>query len=115
MNRIWLIVLVATVSGAILAGGASPQLEAITIDLIHRMPPDIATVGDDPFGQLVKYGYALFADTANEIGPTVSDPSKRFAGNNLACRNCHLQAGTQPMPCPWSAFGASSRNTARGR
>jgi hypothetical protein len=56
MNRTCLIVLVATVSGAILAAGASPQLQAITIDLIHRTPLDIATVGDDPFGQLVKYG-----------------------------------------------------------
>ena len=26
----------------------------------------------------------------------VSDPARRFAGNNLACQNCHLQGGTQP-------------------
>src|SRR5499427_8182908 len=66
------------------------------IDLTRWTPPDITTVADDPFGTLVKYGHALFTDTANEIGPMVSDTARRFAGNNLACQNCHLQGGTQP-------------------
>jgi thiosulfate dehydrogenase len=65
-------------------------------------------VADDPFGMLVKYGYALFTDTANEIGPKVSDPMRRFAGNNLACQNCHLQGGSQPYAMPligvWGQF-----------
>jgi thiosulfate dehydrogenase len=108
MTRIWLIALIATMSGANLVAGASPRSKLITIDLIQWTPPDIATVGDDPFGELVKYGHALFVDTANEIGPTVSDPSRRFAGNNLACQNCHLQAGTQPYAMPlvgiWGQF-----------
>src|ERR1700680_3357833 len=38
--------------------------EPVTIDLTRWTPPDIATVGDDPFGKLVKYGHALFTDTA---------------------------------------------------
>jgi thiosulfate dehydrogenase len=70
------------------------------IDLTQWAPPDITTVADDPFGRLVKYGHALFTDTANEIGPSVSDPAKRFAGNNLTCQNCHLQGGTQPYAMP---------------
>jgi thiosulfate dehydrogenase len=82
--------------------------EPVTIDLTHWIPPDIGTVGDDPFGRLVKYGHALFTDTSNEIGPAVSDTAKRFAGNNLACQNCHLQAGTQPYAMPmtgiWGQF-----------
>jgi len=65
-------------------------------------------VGDDPFGKLVKYGHALLADTANEIGPAVSDRGMRFAGNNLACQNCHLQAGSPPYAMPligvWGQF-----------
>ena len=85
-----------------------PAAELLTIDLTQWTPPDIATVGDDPFGELVKYGHALFTDTANEIGPAVSDAGKRFAGNNLACQNCHLQAGTQPYAMPmigvWGQF-----------
>lgn len=79
-----------------------------TIDLTQWPPPNIAAVGHDPFGTLVKYGYALFTDTANEIGPTASDATRRFAGNNLTCQNCHLKAGTQPYAMPlvgvWGQF-----------
>jgi hypothetical protein len=55
------------------------------IDLTRWTPPDISTVGDDPFGKLVKYGHRPFTNAANEIGPAVSDAPKRLAGNNLAC------------------------------
>src|SRR5262249_16508256 len=96
MNRIRLIALVGAVSaGALMADDAVPGAQPVTVDLIHRAPPDIGTVGDDPFGKLVQYGHALFTDTANEIGPMAADLNKRFAGNNLACESCHLQSGTQ--------------------
>src|SRR5580692_5749882 len=109
MNRVWLLVLGATLSaGVLMTARASPAAEPIKIDLTQWTPPDIAMVGDDPFGKLVKYGHALFADTANEIGPAVSDPGMRFAGNNLACQNCHLGAGSQPYTMPligvWGQF-----------
>ena len=78
------------------------------IDLSTWTPPDIGSVGDDPLGKLVKYGYALMTDTANQIGPTVADPAKRYSGNNLTCQNCHLKAGTQPYAMPlvgvWGQF-----------
>jgi thiosulfate dehydrogenase len=93
MKRIWLVV--AALSADLLFGG-NPRAEVSTIDLTQWPPPDIGMLGDDPFGKLVKYGHELFTDTANEIGPAVSDPAKRLAGNNLACANCHLRAGTQP-------------------
>src|SRR5271166_4877228 len=57
-----------------------------SIDLTQWTPPNIAAVGDDPFGALVKYGYALFTDTANEIGPTASDATRRFAGKILRAK-----------------------------
>jgi thiosulfate dehydrogenase len=99
MKRIWLVV--ATLGAHVLMGGnQTPAAEVVAIDLTKWTPPDIGTVGDDAFGKLVKYGYALFTDTANEIGPAVSDAAKRFAGNNLACQNCHLRAGTQPYAMP---------------
>jgi thiosulfate dehydrogenase len=38
----------------------------------------------------------------------VSDPEKRYSGNNLTCQNCHLKAGTQPYAMPltgvWGQF-----------
>jgi thiosulfate dehydrogenase len=107
MKRIWLVV--ATLGAHVLMGGnQTPAAEVVAIDLTKWTSPDIGTVGDDAFGKLVKYGYALFTDTANEIGPAVSDAAKRFAGNNLACQNCHLLAGTQPYAMPltgvWGQF-----------
>jgi cytochrome c len=83
MKRIWLVV--AALSAGLLLGGNEPRAELGTIDLTQWRPPDIGTLGDDPFGKLVKYGHKLFTDTANEIAPAVFDPAKRLAGNNLAC------------------------------
>ena len=69
---------------ALIAGLDGSMAGSNDIDLTRWTPPDITAVADDPFGTLVKYGYSLFTDTANEIGPTVSDPTRRFAGNHLA-------------------------------
>jgi thiosulfate dehydrogenase len=85
-----------------------PAAESVKVDLTQWTPPELSGVTDDPFGRLVKYGHTLFTDTANEIGPTVTDPARRFAGNNLVCQNCHLNAGTQPYAMPltgvWGQF-----------
>lgn len=84
MKRTWLIV--ATLGVSVWTGSNQlPAAEAVVIDLTQWTPPDISKVGEDPFGELVKYGHALFTDTPNEIGPEVSDAAKRFAGNNLSC------------------------------
>jgi hypothetical protein len=75
VNRIWLIVLVvASFASILMTARAIPAAQPIEIDLTQWAPPDVGTVGDDPFGKLVKYGHTLFADTANEVGPAVSDP-----------------------------------------
>jgi thiosulfate dehydrogenase len=96
------------IAGMSIASNRISAAELVTIDLTQWKAPDISTAGEDPFGQLVKYGHALFSNTANELGPAVSDPVKRFAGNNLTCQNCHLQAGTQPYAMPmlgvWGQF-----------
>jgi thiosulfate dehydrogenase len=44
-------------------------------------------------GELVRYGYELILNTSQYIGPLASDESSRYAGNNLSCGNCHLNAG----------------------
>jgi thiosulfate dehydrogenase len=107
MKTFWFIVAALCVDALTAGRGLSPA-ELVAVQLTQWTPPDIATVGDDPFGKLVKYGHALFTDTANEIGPTMSETAKRLAGNNLACQNCHLQAGTQPYAMPmtgvWGQF-----------
>jgi thiosulfate dehydrogenase len=95
------------VATSVMTGG-TPAADVPAFDLTEWAPPQIGAVGDDPFGKLVKYGYALTVDTPNQIGPSVADPAKRYAGNNLTCQNCHLKAGTRPYAMPltgvWGQF-----------
>jgi thiosulfate dehydrogenase len=65
--------------------------------------PDYSVNGpgfDVPDGGLITYGYELVARTFGAIGPEVPNPAMRFAGNNLACQNCHLDAGTSRAGLP---------------
>ena len=97
---------------------------AIAIATLALRPPDSSPLPDDgptsppsrwpdysingpgfitpdlPDGALIAYGYSLVARTYGLIGPEVSDPAMRFAGNNLACQNCHLDGGTKPSALP---------------
>jgi thiosulfate dehydrogenase len=109
MNRAALMFLLATLASVnLMVKRDSPASEVVRVDLTQWTAPDITSVGDDPFGQIVQDGYALFTDTANQIGPIITDSVKRFSGNNLTCQNCHLQAGTQPYAMPligiWGQF-----------
>jgi thiosulfate dehydrogenase len=52
-------------------------------------------------GDLVRYGHNLIVDTSRYIGKDASDPALRYAGNDLACMNCHLNAGLQPFAAPF--------------
>ncbi len=105
-RSIGLVSVAAIVVAASTTGAAAAEVGQV--DLTTWTPPRIQSVADDAFGKLVKYGYALMADTANQIGPTVSDPAKRYSGNNLTCQNCHLKGGAQPYATPlmgvWGQF-----------
>src|SRR5262249_23475169 len=61
---------------------ASPQIWTV---------PEIGALPNDADGRLVRQGRDLVTATYAHVGPEVADPAKRFAGNNLACGNCHLQ------------------------
>lgn len=52
-------------------------------------------------GEYIRYGKELVLNTAKYLGPNAKDPAMRFAGNNLACTNCHLQAGTHKYAAPF--------------
>ena len=62
--------------------------------------PEIGALPRDAHGLQVREGRDLITATYAYIGPNVADASKRFAGNNLACTNCHLQAGTKKFGLP---------------
>ena len=44
--------------------------------------------------QKIKYGFQLVTETSKYMGPLSKNPLVKFAGNNLSCQNCHLNAGT---------------------
>jgi len=76
--------------------------------------PEIGALPDDANGRLVRRGRDLVTATYAHIGPEVADPAKRFAGNNLACGNCHLQAGTKKFGIPlFGLFGLFPLYSAR--
>ncbi len=53
-----------------------------------------------PGGDLIAHGYKLISQTYAVIGPEVAAPAMRFAGNNFACQNCHLDGGTNRSALP---------------
>ena len=61
--NICLISVLALVAAATTMTREAPAADAPQVDLAEWTPPSIGSVGDDPFGRLVKYGYALFTDT----------------------------------------------------
>jgi thiosulfate dehydrogenase len=62
--------------------------------------PELDALPNDANTRLIRRGRDLVAATYAHIGPEVSDPADRFAGNNLACASCHLQAGTKKFGIP---------------
>lgn len=74
--------------------------------------PQVSALPYDEQGNLIRRGFDLVNATYAHIGPAVTDPAKRYAGNNLACTNCHLQAGTKKFGIPlwglWDEFPAYS-------
>lgn len=56
---------------------------------------------------LIRYGWELVIDTPRHIGKAAADPAMRFADNDLACTNCHLDAGLKPFAAPLVSTYAS--------
>src|SRR5262249_41743256 len=59
--------------------------------------PEIGALPSNTYGRLVRRGRDLITATYAYIGPEVADRAKRFAGNNLACGNCHPSSGDQKV------------------
>src|SRR2546425_8209695 len=76
--------------------------------------PEIGALPNDANGRLVRRGRDLITATYAHIGPEVPDRAKRLAGNNLACGNCHLEAGTKKFGIPlFGLFGEYPRYSPR--
>ena len=76
--------------------------------------PEVGALPDNDYGRLVRRGRDLVTATYAHIGPEVSDPAKRYAGNNLACGDCHLEAGTKRFGLPvFGLYGDFPKYSAR--
>ncbi len=92
------------------ADATSPDASAPDKAQIPWIVPDVDKLPDDDWGRTVRYGRDLISKTASLIGPEVADQKQRFAGNNLTCQNCHLEAGTKEFGLPFQGVYADFPN-----
>ncbi len=92
------------------ASAAEPRAQVHPIWTI----PEVGALPHDAHGLQVRDGRDLITATYAYIGPNVTDASKRYAGNNLACTNCHLEAGTKKFGLPlFGLYGDFPQYSAR--
>ncbi len=79
--------------------GKRPEVDSILKNTIMYpwKIPDESAMPQGMEGEYIKYGKQLIIETYKYLGPEVKDLKRRFAGNNLSCNNCHLDAGTKPF------------------
>jgi len=63
--------------------------------------PDIDALPNNEWGKTARFGRKLTVATYADLGPGVADPAKRFAGSNMSCQSCHLEAGTKKFGLPF--------------
>lgn len=103
MNRsrsVYLLLVLLFLSFTILLS-CKPSVEQNLTERIESVPekevhfgPDTASIPDDEFGEMVRYGRELILNTAYYIGP--EGKAGKYLGNKMNCTNCHLDAGTRP-------------------
>jgi thiosulfate dehydrogenase len=93
------------------ARGQGPQTpsSAPTQETVWAVP-DVDQLPNDDMGRTVRYGRDLVVKTASLIGPEISDPTHRFAGNNLNCQSCHIEGGTKKFGLPFIGVYADFPN-----
>ena len=99
------------------AGAAEPM--AANSPTLAKAPPPLAgdwsvpnpdRLPNDDWGKTVRYGRDLITRTYALIGPEAADGGHRYAGNNLSCESCHLEAGTKQFGLPFQGVFADFPN-----
>lgn len=85
------------------AAAAAPAAKAANGEMAMKPAAayDPASLPDDAYGKMVKYGKELTERTYAHIGPEVKDVKMRYAGNNLSCTSCHQASATKPFAMSW--------------
>jgi len=77
-------------------------------------PTDPMTLAPGAWKDMVLYGQKLIGQTPGTLGPEAPNPELRYAGNNLSCKSCHLNGGTQRFGLPLiGVYGAFPTYIAR--
>lgn len=96
MGRIW----VLTALVAALAGfGAGYLRWGYPVDWYRGAAPASLPAGAE--NDLIRYGWQLVVDTPVHIGRSAPVEAMRYAGNDLACKNCHLDGGRRAYAAPF--------------
>ena len=104
----------AVVMLALFAGGSVACAQSPPANAPVWTVPEIGALPDNANTRVIRRGRDLVTATYARIGPEVPDRADRFAGNNLACGNCHLQAGTKKFGIPlFGLYGKYPRYSAR--
>jgi thiosulfate dehydrogenase len=81
---------VAVLAGAVLPAGRG--LAQAPAPFVWERPA-LADIPAGPAGDVTRIGAEVFARTFAFLGPDAERAENRYAGNNLACGNCHLDLG----------------------
>lgn len=73
--------------------------ETVWPDPIYAREYDVYDPASESDAQ-ARFGYEIFRQTSKHLGPDRRDGKVAYAGNRLACANCHLDAGTRPFAAP---------------
>lgn len=92
---------VATNAPETVASNAPPSPAAATVagtaPSTVFQPPEVASIPDDGYGDMVRLGERIFTQTAKY--------APKYVGNSLNCVNCHLDAGRKADSAPmWASF-----------
>lgn len=79
---------------------AQPEPAPARKDIVVWDVPAINALPDDETGRLARYGRSIIEATYAHIGPAARNSEDRYAGNNLACANCHLRGGLKKFALP---------------
>lgn len=86
--------------GFALGMGSPAETTPAVPDDVYYMNYRVQGLPPSPENDLVKLGYDIVRNTSRHLGPDQPDKAKAYAGNRLACVNCHLDAGTRPFAMP---------------
>ncbi len=83
---------------------AQPQLfeEEAVVSVSEWVPRSVdSDLPRGKKGNRIKLGYLLISESSKWMGPQALIEDQRYAGNNLACKNCHLENGRQAGAGSW--------------